>query len=561
MEEGYGHKPLVLQAKRQAGYRGEYLETSLAPDVRAFFFISCGNSSRSCTIVPLNPDERLFIINDHNDFPVQLENIVIKLRSRGIWVVQTPFRAAKQINTINPKPQRINTFVRLTPVKRHCSPFLRSLPNSSHDRYQTFDAHRDTSVLCRLLLCHPQQIRRYVAEGVFYTGYADLHVPGGVCSNTPKGGIAGGVQKPEQVSCSFCKKSTVFDAQQVVMHLAAQPEVESSCLAAENYLAHRNLHQVRCPWRNYQDQALVQVKDPEGHDKLTQMYFLSDPALESASVKPEFQFNVCPYIRVFVMDTGYGSNPLIVLDEEMAEIVHQLLDSDLGKQIWGAVNTVSEALGGLDHVLGESLTGYRQQYSSSALGRTTQTYVDLLKSLPAPLTVKQEAILVFLEKTNSKFCRLYTVYHQLNHLLPWVKKANPILLDALNPIIHRLALEHREIVDSLVVCGNVSLSSGSYAMHISKLATLFPDEWPWGEDADPRHREIVGLGNEILAQLQLLYLQDNDQYVTALRGYSIAIATGKETTQAIQKSPNPDDSQKTQSTSQESLNIENANPE
>ena len=323
--------------------KGEYVTGTLAKDTAAFFLTSCSCvRTKAYDVSPLRNGERIYVIRDSQEFPTKLTNLVIKLRERGIWVVQSQSRANSRVNTFCQQDEFFRQdFARVYKVNTHNCPALNSLPNSSEDRHRTFESHRNESDLCRLLLDHPGQIRRYVAEGIFYSG---LHpAKKRKCKKTDVPLV-----QDESVFCSFCHRKTCFDTKQVSDCLTQGAGVGES--GAEVFLHNQELHQPDCFFRNYPGGALVHVKDAEGCYKKTQLFFLYNPAQESDSVDDAFSYKVCSYARVFVVDTGQSVNPLFISHEEMDDIIRVQHEKDVA-QLWAEFNVASEAMANMKEIL------------------------------------------------------------------------------------------------------------------------------------------------------------------------------------------------------------------
>ena len=325
--------------------KGEYLTGTLAKDTAAFFLTSCSRiRNEDYVITPLRNDERIYVIRDSLEFPRQLTNLVVKLRERGIWVVQSQRRANSRVNTFC-QQQKIfhQDFTSLRKVNAHNCPALNSLPNSSEDRRKTFESHLNESPLCRLLLDHPRQIRRYVAEGIFYSGLHPAKKRKRKQADVP-------LVQDESVFCSFCHRKTCFDTKQVSDCLTQGPSAGVGESGAEVFLHNQELHQPDCFFRNYPDDALVHVKDAEGCCKKTQMFFLYNPAQESESVDDAFSYKVCSYARVFVVDTGQSVNPLFISHEEMDDIIRLQHEKDVA-QLRAEFNVASAAMANIKEIL------------------------------------------------------------------------------------------------------------------------------------------------------------------------------------------------------------------
>ena len=325
--------------------KGEYLTGTLAKDTAAFFLTSCSCiRNEAYVITPLRNGERIYVIRDGPQFPRKLTNLVIKLRERGIWVVQSQRRANSRVKTFCQQQELFHQdFNRLYRVNTHNCPALNSLPNSSEDRHRTFESHRNESALCRLLLDHPRQIRRYVAEGIFYSGLHPAKTRKCKEADVP-------LVQDESVFCSFCHRKTCFDSKQVSDCLTQGQSTDGGESSAEAFLHNQELHQPDCFFRNYPDDTLVQVKDAEGCNTKTQMFFLYNPAQESESVNDAFSYKVCSYARVFVVDTGQSVNPLFISHEEVDDIIHLQHEKDVA-WLREEVNVASEALGNIKEIL------------------------------------------------------------------------------------------------------------------------------------------------------------------------------------------------------------------
>ncbi len=331
---------------RQYG-KGLYMEAVLAKDTAAFFFSSC--SRKEGFVTPIRNDERIYVIREGSSFPAKLSNLVIKLRERGIWVVQSQLRATLRVNAFIQQPElAVVGFATAHKAHTHSCPALSSLPNSSDDRHRTFERHRDESPLCRLLLDHPDQIRRYVSEGVFYSGFhpPSARIHGMTCDRVEVPPV-----QNESVFCSFCDCKTTFDSKRVSDYLVEGQGMDKAKSGAEDFLYKQTLHQPSgCVYRDYPDAALVQVRDAQGCDLKTQMFFLFNPAQESDSIDSAFSHGVCSYTRLFVVDNGQQSNSLFISHEEMDNIIDQQREQDVA-QLRAEFKKASEALDHMKEIL------------------------------------------------------------------------------------------------------------------------------------------------------------------------------------------------------------------
>lgn len=337
MEHASGSGAVVLNKPHRRD-KAQYLMGTLAKDTAAFILTSCTRRD-GYVITPLKAGERIYVIKDSLEFPVKFNNLVLKLRERGIWMVQSQLRATSRVNTFVHQEEVIGLgFATAYKHNAHNCPALSSLPNSTDDRQRTFESHRDESELCRLLLDHPSQLKRYVYEGIFYSG---LH--------PPRTRDCGKVDVPsvqdESVFCSFCHCKTSFDGKRVSDYLMEKQSAENVESGAEAFLFEQNLHRPDCAFRSYSGGAMVRVEDAEGCERKTQMFFLFNPAQESDSVDDDddaFSHKVCPYTRVFVVDTGQQSSSLFVSHEEMSYMILQQYEKDVS-ELRAMVSDVSEA--------------------------------------------------------------------------------------------------------------------------------------------------------------------------------------------------------------------------
>ena len=332
MERAPGWGAVVLN-KPYRRDKAQYLKGTLAKETTAFFLTSCTRKD-GYVIAPLKAGERIYLMKDSMEFPESLNYLVLKLRERGVWIVQSQLRVASRVNAFVQQAEVVGSwFAAADRHNAHNCPALSSLPNTADDRQRTFASHRDQSRLCRLLLDHPRQLKRYVAEGIFYSG---LHPPrardcGEV--NIPSG-------QDESVFCSFCHCKTLFDGQQVEKQSA-----ENVASDAEAFLFEQNLHRPGCTFRSYPGGALVRVEDAEGCEANTQMFFPFNPARESDSadvIGDTVSHKVCPYTRLFVVDTAQQSRSLFVSHEEMSFMIVQQYGEDVA-QLRAEVNSVSKA--------------------------------------------------------------------------------------------------------------------------------------------------------------------------------------------------------------------------
>ncbi|WBA80141.1 hypothetical protein [Endozoicomonas sp. GU-1] len=114
-----------------------YLEAKLDSDVVGFFLLTCNGPGY--TVIPLNPDKRLYLVDEHKGFVQGLDLVIKTLQERDIWVVRSWLDVTRKIDAItNPKEPRIkDDSCWMDPViwyENHCNAGRCSLPNTTADR-------------------------------------------------------------------------------------------------------------------------------------------------------------------------------------------------------------------------------------------------------------------------------------------------------------------------------------------------------------------------------------------------------------------------------------------
>lgn len=499
-------------------YPGKFLKTRLVANVPAFFLVSCGVPGY--TIVPIAANERLYIIDDEEGKPPGLdEKMIQQLINRGIWPIHSHSRAIKE--AINAgvsakKRQKPHQYDDYHFIENHDCLARCSLPNTQNERHKTFINNRIKSALCDLVLSHPAQFERYVTEGVYYSGCHQ----GSQRDKKP--------QPYESVSCSYCYKSTDFNAGQLTSFRERQMDLLNVWQETEYYLGKRNLHETDCPNSNYRGEPLIQVKNTLGRILDARMYYLATPW------QPAKPADSCFYTRVCLIDPDNRQPSLIIRHDEMVEIIHNRRITRVGDKLTETIRGLSIALDMCNQRLKQSNEEYQQLYFSSKLHRSVEVYKSLLSKLPTPLTERQQAVFDFLDNAELKFALLYTLYHQLIKLfqsfshyqpasdrgqhqsLAEKKRANDTLAlrFVLQTQIKQLVSAHQDTVADIISGGKTPTLSGCCELDIAMLPTLFPFEWLWEDDH--RYRQVFEAANDILVFLQELYLLDNENYLMAL---------------------------------------------
>ena len=514
MSHGITHKQTCSLLDAGALSPGKFLKTRLVTNVPAFFLISCGTLGYN--IVPVAANERLYIIDDEDGNPAELdETTTQQLINRGIWPIHSHCRAlTESINAGVTAKHRQNL-----PLG-HRSPFIEShdclarcsLPNTQDERQKTFTENAITSALCHLLLSHPAQFKRYVSEGIYYSG----HHQGDVIP-----------QPYESVSCSYCYKSTDFNVDYLTSFRDRQMNLLNVWQEADYFLGKRHLHATDCHYRNYRGEPLVQVKSSLGAVLDTRMYFVA------TTLQPTKPASSCIYTRVCIINCENRQPPLIIPHDEMMEIIHNQGVCRVGDKLTTTINTLSMTLDLCNQRLKQSTEEYRRLYYTSKLHRAVQVYKSLLTKLPTPLTERQHAVFTFLDDAEHKFALLYSLYQQLIKLLksfnnqPVTTQGQKLLLteqDRTNatPTLHfilqaqiqQLAALHRGTVADINRREQLPLLAGYCTLDIAMLPTLFPFAWLWEDDQ--RYRRVFEAATDVLALLDELYLLDNEKYLTAL---------------------------------------------
>ena len=464
-----------------------YWKVKLPQKASAFFLCRCGGHM----VLPLEWPDRLYIIDDKVGFPPGLAECAIELRKKNIWVVQSRFRANRQVNV-----DRSAMDNRLSChgcgdtchlIKEHDSLAKNILPNTRDELEQTFQGSVSSSPLCALMENHPKQIQRYVSEGGFYCRYPRFEQPD-----------RGTAEQTESVICVFCRHRTDFDICQIRKLTDFQHNSPEGWEAAEEYL-NTKLHNDDCRFKQFlNDDALVQVSDQTGKIIPTQAYFIADPALESTGNDHD-SGKSCTYTRVFVMAdiSEHERRQLIISHDQIDELIHQQLLETVSSLTHESTGTLTTAFQNFEQTLQTLPLKYQQLYDNSELNRAVASYLNKLRQLPCPKTRLEQEVFDFLADADTPLRTLYVASMQLTHLLPLTRDAGAGVLSILTPKISELVLQYQQ---------------GKHAVHdqidITKLVTLIPYAL-WGHRP---LREIGKIGNEILACLTSLYIDDNELY-------------------------------------------------
>ena len=467
-----------------------YREVKLPKKASAFFLCRCGGHM----VLPLEWHDRLYIIDDIDGFPPGLAECAIELRKKNIWIVQSRFRANQQVNV---KHAAMNN--RLSchgcgdvyhRIKEHDHLAKKILPNTRDELKQTFQNNVSSSPLCALMANHPEQIQRYVSEGGFYCRYPRFEQLQQLDRVT--------TEQTESVICVFCRHRTDFDICQIRKLTDLQHNGPGGWEAAEEYL-NATLHAPYCRFEQFlNDDALVQVSDQTGNIIPTQTYFIADPALESTGNAHD-SGKSCTYIRVFVMAdiSEHERRQLIISHDQIVELIHPQYLETICSRTHESTGTLTTAFQNFEQTLQTLPQKFQQLYNSSELNKAVARYRNKLQQLPCPRTRLEQEVFDFLADADTPLHTLYVASMQLTLLLPLTRDANAGILSILTPKISELVLQYQQ---------------GMHAVHdqidITNLVTLIPYSlWCYRP-----LREIGMIGNEILACLARLNIDDNELY-------------------------------------------------
>lgn len=467
-----------------------YREVKLPQKVSAFFLCRCGGHK----VLPLEWRDRLYIIDDKDGFPPGLAECAIELRKKNIWVVQSRFRATRLVNA---ERSAMDNRVLCRGcgeichrIKEHDNLAKNILPNTRDELKQTFQNNVSSSPLCALMENHPEQIQRYVSEGGFYCRYPRSQQLQQLDEVT--------TEQTESVICVFCQHRTDFDICQIRKLTDLQHNSPEGWEAAEEYL-NTTLHDYNCRFKQFlNDDALVQVSDQTGKIMPTHAYFIADPALESTGNDHD-SGKSCTYTRVFVMAdiSEHEKHQLIISHGQINELIHQQHLETVCSRTHESNGTLTTALQNFEQTLKTLPRKYQQLYDNSELNRAVASYRNKLRQLPSPKTRSEQEIFDFLADADTPLRTLYVASMQLTLLLPLTRDAGAGVLTILTPKISELVLQYQQ-----------SMHAVHEPIDITNLATLIPYEL-W---SNRTLREIGEAGNEILACLNRLNIDDNELY-------------------------------------------------
>ena len=471
------------------GYDENYRQVTLPRKVTAFFLSTCLLDH----VIPLESNDRIYVIDDKDGFPPRLARSTIELRKKNVWVVQSRSRASQQNRAslyLGMKKDICNCgTIRL--LREHSNVIRNILPNTRDEIRKTYEANALTSPLCKLMASHPEQIQRYVREGRFYARPQDSHCEQG------DGEMAQGY---EMVICAFCHERTCFALSSIRL-LTTKKDCPGGWEKVEAYLNGKSAHHSRCGFKEfYNDDALLEVSDLDGNIIPTQSYFIADPALESSGSVDDMGKS-CTYTRVFVLAdiSEQERRRLIIPHDQIHQILRQHHLEALYTQAHEGTGTLTTALEDFEQMLQELTSRYQELYDESELNSAVSNYRSKLRWLPRPITTLQQEVLDFLAEADAPLRTFYATSKQLTHILPLTCGANALVLNLLTATISELVAQYQQAVHALY--GQIE---------ITNLASLVPYEL-WSNCA---LREIGEAGNEVLDYLNRLIIDDNELYQT-----------------------------------------------
>ena len=482
---GNGNKDAITYLFDSTAYNAKYRRVTLPKKVTAFFLsICCGER-----IIPLESNDRIYVVDDNVGFPPGLAGCAIELRKKNIWVVQSQSRAARQatVNHIATQPVVCDCCEMTSRIKVHDDYVLNTLPNTRDELKDTFQANAPRSPFCAMMASHPELTQRYVREGCFYSGFL-IHT---VSKQA--------VSEQESVTCVFCQSQSYFTLDDIKQLTDLQRKDYEGWRAVEAQLEEQITHNFGCHFREYlNDNARLEVSDKAGNIIPTQSYFIADPALESSG-NIDDSGKSCTYARIFVMTdiSEQERHQLFIPHGQINTIIRQQHLDTLCTQTHEKVGALTTALQGFAQMFQELASRYQQLYDNSDLNRAVTSYRNQLQRLPSPRTREQQEVIDFLADADAPLRAFYTASKQLTHLLPLTSCANAGVLTILTPKISALVAQYQQAIHA--VYGRID---------ITNLTTLVPYEL-W---SDCGLREIGVAGNEVLVYLNRLTIDDNKLY-------------------------------------------------
>ena len=470
-----------------SGSNDRYRSVTLPRKVTAFFLSVC----RQDWVIPLQSNDRIYVVDDEACFPPGLAECAIELRKKNIWVVQKVLRASRQVRGNELTRKRCDCCEISLPIKVHDSLDNSILPNTRDELKETFQANASSSPLCALMTSHPELIHRCVSEGIFYAGRPKWR------GNDEKELRLG---EFERLMCAFCKNRRIITINEIreLTNLQSQDRQ-----AVKARLIGKIEHDNACRFREFlNDNVLLAVSDLAGNIIHTQMYYIADPALETTGNSDDSEKS-CSYTRVFVMaDTSEQErHHLVISHDQINQLIYQQHLETLRTRSHEGTDALTTALQNYEQMLHELPPRYQRLYDDSELNRAVTSYRNTLQRLPGPVTRLQQEVLDFMADADARFRPLYVASKQLTHLLPLTRRASAGVLTILAPKISELVAQYQQAMHA--VHGQIM---------ITNLTTLVPYEL-WSDCA---LREIGEVGNEVLGCLNRLNIDDNELHLALM---------------------------------------------
>ena len=468
-----------------SGYNKRYRSVTLPEKVAAFFLSGCYMDQ----VIPLQSNDRIYVVDDDAPFPPGLAECAIKLRKKNIWVVQKVLRAIRQVRgyQITGKRAECDCCEKSLPIELHESRANSIRPNTREEIKETFQANASLSPMCNLVASLPELMHRCVCEGIFYAGCLKWWT-----NDKMENGFAG----QELFKCAFCQAEGCMVSSELGELSNSQHQ---NRWAVKERLEQRIRHARGCRFSEFlNDGALLTVSDLAGNVIPTQMYYIADPALETTG-NSEDSGKSCSYTRVFVMAdiSEQERRQLVIYHDQIDKLIHQQRLENLYTQTHEDTDILTAALQNYKQMLQGLAPKYQRLYDDSELNRAVTSYRSKLLQLPKPVTRLQQDVLDFMADVDPPLRALYVASKQLTHLLPLTKGPSAEIQTILTPKIKQLVAQYQQAMQAV-----------HEQIDITNLATLVPYEL-WGSDS---LREIGEVGNEVLDYLNRLNINDNELY-------------------------------------------------
>lgn len=466
-------------------HNDRYRSVTLPVKVTAFFLSVCYENR----VIPLQSNDRIYVVDDDAGFPPGLAECAIKLRKKHIWVVQKVLRAIRHVKGYENKGKETeyDGCEKSLLIEPHESRANSIRPNTREEIKESFQANASLSPLCNLMASFPELIHRCVCEGIFYAGRPRWRA---------KVKMDCEFEGYELLQCAFCKAEGCLTSSELERLSNSQ---HMNRQAVKKRLEWQITHANGCRFREFlNDGALLTVSDLAGNVIPTQMYYIADPALETTGNSDD-SGKSCSYIRLFVMAdiSEQERGQLVISHDQINKLIYQQRLENLCTRTREETNVLRAALQNYEQMLQELTPKYQRLYDDSELNRAITSYRSKLPRLPGPVTRLQQDVLDFMADADTQSRALFVASKQLTQLLPLTGVASAGLQTILTPKISELVAQYRQAMRAV-----------HEQIDITNLTTLVPYEL-WDSDA---LREIAEVGNEVLDYLNRLNIDDNELY-------------------------------------------------